>query len=117
MTAGIAAKRPNAVAMRASAIPGATARKVATFAFDKPVNDRITPHTVPKSPTNGVTESAVARNVIRCSSMVTWAADARISARWSVATLGAVLSARELCGVVRFFRSEEHTSELQSRLH
>ena len=81
MTAGIAANNPNAVAIKASAIPGATARSVAVFAFAKPANEVMTPHTVPKSPINGATEAVVARNVIRCSSRVSCDAAGRCTVR------------------------------------
>src|SRR5206468_7279194 len=85
MTAGIAANRPNAVAIRASAMPGATARNVATFALARPANEVITPQTVPNSPTKGVTDAVVARKVIRLSSRVNCADAARCRVRWSAA--------------------------------
>ena len=39
------------------------------------------PHTVPNSPMNGAMLAVVARNGMRCSSLLTSTADARISAR------------------------------------
>ena len=48
--AGIAAKRPIAVAIRASDIPGATADKVACDAHARPLKEFIIPHTVPNNP-------------------------------------------------------------------
>src|SRR5437763_1651379 len=80
MTAGIAANRPKAVAISASAIPGATARSVAAFALPRLANDVMTPQTVPKSPMNGATEAVVARKFIRFSSRVSCA----LAARWTV---------------------------------
>ena len=67
----MAAKSPNAVAIRASAMPGPTARNVAVSALDKPMKDVSTPHTVPNNPMNGATDAVVARNVRRVSSNVT----------------------------------------------
>ena len=46
--------------MSASAMPGATARKLAAPALPRPEKASITPHTVPKRPMNGVTEPVVA---------------------------------------------------------
>src|SRR5215813_10174438 len=85
MTAGIAANRPNAVAIKASAMPGATARKVAVLALARPANEVITPQTVPNSPTNGVTDAVVARKFMRFSTRVSCAAEERWIARCRVA--------------------------------
>ena len=63
----MAANRPNAVAISASAMPGATARSVAVLAFARPVNEVMTPHTVPNKPMNGATEAVVAR---KCHSLL-----------------------------------------------
>src|SRR5258706_184568 len=60
MTAGTAVKSPAAVVIRASAMPGATARKLAAPAAPRPVKASITPQTVPNRPINGVTEPVVA---------------------------------------------------------
>src|SRR5206468_8632513 len=87
MTAGIAANKPHAVAIKASAMPGATARNVATFALARPAKEVITPQTVPNSPTNGATDAVVARKVMRLSSRVNCEAAARCSVLWSVVEL------------------------------
>ncbi len=50
-TAGIAAKRPIAVAISASAMPGATVPNVACATWARPRNEFMMPHTVPNSPT------------------------------------------------------------------
>src|ERR1039458_10671903 len=49
MTAGMAAARPAAVVMRASEMPGATARRVAPPAVPRPWKASMMPQTVPKS--------------------------------------------------------------------
>ena len=61
MTAGIAAKRPIAVAIKASDMPGATTAKDAWFTVAKPLKEFIIPHTVPNSPIYGLVEPTVAR--------------------------------------------------------
>ena len=61
MTAGIAAKRPIAVAISASAMPGATLASVAWLTLASPRNAFMMPHTVPKRPMYGDTEPTVAR--------------------------------------------------------
>ena len=48
--AGMAAKRPIAVAIKASDIPGATADKVACEAPARPLKEFMMPQTDPKSP-------------------------------------------------------------------
>src|SRR5690349_13859528 len=60
ITAGIAAARPAAVVIRASEMPGATARRVAAPAVPSPWNASIIPQTVPNKPTNGVTAAVMA---------------------------------------------------------
>ena len=55
MTAGIAVNNPKAVVISASAIPGATARRVAMFEVESPLKVINTPHTVPNNPMNGAT--------------------------------------------------------------
>src|SRR5579863_2092220 len=60
ITAGIAATRPAAVVIRASEIPGATARKVAAPLVPRPWKASIIPQTVPNSPMNGVTAPVIA---------------------------------------------------------
>ena len=77
MTAGIAANKPNAVETKALAMPGATARRLAEFAVASPANETITPQTVPNNPIKGETEAVVARKVMRLSSKVSWADEAR----------------------------------------
>src|SRR5260370_20012840 len=56
----MAAARPAAVVIRASEIPGATARKVAAPAVPNPWNASMIPQTVPNSPINGVTAPVIA---------------------------------------------------------
>ena len=53
MTAGTATTRPAAVVMRASEMPGATARRVAAPAVPRPWKASMMPMTVPKRPTKG----------------------------------------------------------------
>src|SRR5262249_27996658 len=60
-TAGIAAKRPIAVATSASAMPGATCASVACATLERLRKACIIPHTVPKRPTYGLTEPVEAR--------------------------------------------------------
>ena len=62
-TAGIATKRPNAVAKRASAIPGATTAKFVFCAIAIDLKLFIIPQTVPNNPINGAVDPAVARKV------------------------------------------------------
>ena len=83
----MAAKRPAAVAMSASAMPGATtARSVEPWApmFEKA---DMMPQTVPNRPMNGVMLAVVARNVTRFSSLLTSADEARSNARSTAARL------------------------------
>src|SRR5580693_6767620 len=60
ITAGIAAANPAAVVIKASEIPGATARSVAAPAVPNPWNASIMPQTVPNNPMKGVTEPVMA---------------------------------------------------------
>ncbi|MNE85295.1 hypothetical protein D3C80_1822800 [compost metagenome] len=62
ITAGIAANRPIAVAISASAIPGATICSVACFTEPKPIKACMIPHTVPNRPIYGLIEPTVPRN-------------------------------------------------------
>src|SRR5258708_33011755 len=55
MRAGIAAKRPAAVVTRASAMPGATARRLAEPEVPRPEKASMMPQTVPKRPMKGAT--------------------------------------------------------------
>src|SRR5438067_4586769 len=87
MTAGIAVNNPKAVVISASAIPGATARRVAMFEVESPLKVINTPHTVPNNPMNGATDAVVARNVRRLSSIVNCAAEVRCTARCTDARL------------------------------
>ena len=66
--AGIAANNPSAVAIKASAIPGATAASVACAEVDKPIKAVIIPQTVPSRPIYGETEAILASNGNPCSS-------------------------------------------------
>ena len=68
--AGIAAKSPAAVVIRASETPGATARKVAAPAVPRPWKASMMPQTVPKRPMNGVTAPVVASQGSRFSRRV-----------------------------------------------
>src|SRR5688572_21905283 len=81
MTAGMAAARPAAVAISASAIPGATTARLVEPAALISRNELMIPHTVPNSPTNGAMLAVVARNVIRDSSLFISTPEARINAR------------------------------------
>ena len=63
-TAGMAARRPNAVANKASAIPGATTAKEVFLEAAIAENEFIIPHTVPNKPIKGATDPIEARNVI-----------------------------------------------------
>ena len=71
MTAGIAANKPIAVAINASAIPGATICKVACLAPLNAIKACIIPQTVPNKPIYGLTEATVAKNGTRLSSIST----------------------------------------------
>ena len=62
MTAGIAAPRPNAVAINASEMPGATTAREADPCWPMPWKAAMMPHTVPKSPMKGAALAVVARN-------------------------------------------------------
>src|ERR1019366_392705 len=81
MTAGMAAKSPAAVVMRASETPGATARKVAAPAVPSPWKASMMPQTVPKRPINGVTAPVVASQGRRLSRRVSSSDDAICTAR------------------------------------
>src|SRR5450755_969522 len=70
ITAGMAAKSPAAVVMRASETPGATARKVAAPAVPSPWKASMIPRTVPKRPMKGVTAPVVASQGRRLSRRV-----------------------------------------------
>ena len=61
MVAGIAANRPMAVAISASAIPGATTARLAEPARPMPWKALMIPITVPKRPMNGAALPVVAR--------------------------------------------------------
>ena len=64
ITAGIATKRPMAVANSASAMPGATTASEVFYDPAIAANEFMMPHTVPNSPTNGAAEPTEARNVM-----------------------------------------------------
>src|SRR4030042_5838218 len=68
MTAGMAAKSPTAVAIRASAMPGATVIRLADRTMPILRKASMMPQTVPKRPMNGVTLPVVARKPIIFSS-------------------------------------------------
>ena len=61
MTAGIAANKPNAVANKASAIPGATIARLVFLEIAIDWNEFIIPQTVPNKPIKGAVEPTVAR--------------------------------------------------------
>ena len=61
ITAGIAANKPNAVANKASAIPGATTANEVFLDIAIDWNEFIIPHTVPNKPMKGVVEPIVAK--------------------------------------------------------
>ena len=68
-TAGMAARSPNAVANKASAIPGATTAREVFFDAAIAENEFIIPHTVPNKPIKGATDPMEARNVIPLSNL------------------------------------------------
>jgi hypothetical protein len=70
-----------AVAINASAIPGATVDSVACCTWDKPRNEFMMPHTVPNKPIYGLTEPTVARNCKPFSSSISCAVIATCKAR------------------------------------
>ena len=57
----MAVNKPSAVAIRASAIPGATVARLAFIWIPISWNEIIMPQTVPNKPINGATEAVVAR--------------------------------------------------------
>src|SRR4030042_3214140 len=63
MTAGIAATRPAAVAIRDSAMPGATIVSDAAPADPMLIKEVMIPQTVPNRPIKGVVEPVVARKL------------------------------------------------------
>src|SRR4026209_1530693 len=68
MTAGMAARRPSAVANKASARPGATTARLVFFEIAIAWNEFMIPHTVPNRPTKGAVEPTVASTRSRLSS-------------------------------------------------
>src|SRR5207302_10912450 len=83
ITAGIAAARPAAVVIKASEIPGATARRVAAPLVPSPWNASMMPHTVPNKPTNGVTAPVIASQGRFLSNRVISSDEAICIARWT----------------------------------
>src|SRR4030043_861977 len=81
MPAGVAAKRPTAVAIRASAMPGATVIKLADRTMPILRKASMMPQTVPKRPMKGVTLPVVARKPIFFSNRETSAFDALVRTR------------------------------------
>ena len=77
----MAANRPAAVAISASAMPGATTPRLVEPTLAMRWNDVMIPHTVPNSPMNGVMLAVVASSGSRRSSLATSTAAARSSAR------------------------------------
>ena len=61
-TAGMATKRPTAVATRASAIPGATVASETLFISAMAENECMIPHTVPNRPMKGAVLPVVAKS-------------------------------------------------------
>src|SRR3974390_575969 len=59
-TAGMGAARPQGVANRASAMPGATIARLVVCDFEMPMKLFMIPHTVPNRPTNGAVAPIVA---------------------------------------------------------
>ena len=72
MVAGMAATRPNAVAISASPMAGATTGNDALFSTPMRKNASMMPHTVPNKPTNGDALAMLAKvgmsREARCSS-------------------------------------------------
>src|ERR1035441_1069764 len=83
----MATKRPAAVVMRASEMPGATARRVAVPAAPRPWKASMIPQTVPKRPTKVAPLAMVASQVMRDSMLVSASEDAVAAARSSAAGL------------------------------
>ena len=94
ITAGIAVNSPAAVVTSASAMPGATARRLAAPASPSPVNASMIPHTVPNNPMNGVTDPVVASQGIHFSSFRT----SPCAAACIVARMAFSLRMRPACG-------------------
>ena len=67
--------------MRASEMPGATARRVAAPAVPRPWKASMMPMTVPRRPMKGATAAMVASHVMRCSMLVRASLDAIWAAR------------------------------------
>jgi len=84
----MAATRPTAVAIRASAIPGATIAREAEPADPMPWKELIIPQTVPKRPIKGEVEPVVARKLRYFSSFtdsrVSYLLRRRFTSLWSV---------------------------------
>src|SRR6185312_10555958 len=85
--AGMAATNPAAVMISASEIPGATARRVAAPAVPRPWKASMMPHTVPNSPTKGVTAPVIASHGRLRSKRVSSSEFAICMARWMASGL------------------------------
>src|SRR5216684_6092608 len=81
ITAGIAAARPAAVVIKASEIPGATARRLAPVLVPSPRKASMIPQTVPNRPMNGVTAPVIASQGMFRSKRVISSEDAICMAR------------------------------------
>src|SRR4030042_3897702 len=90
MTCGTAAKRPTAVAMRASEIPGATVARLADRVAPMRKKEIMIPQTVPKRPMNGETLPVAARKNIIFSRRDTSALEALSRARLRLSVLAAL---------------------------
>src|SRR3990170_4162906 len=110
----MAANRPSAVATSASAMPGATCASVACCTLARLRNACMMPHTVPNSPTYGLTDPVEARNA-RCRSR--WSIS-----RWKVARMARRAPSTMSLGspAVRWFlsfaNSRKPDSKMRSRL-
>jgi len=80
--------RPAAVVMRASEMPGATARSVAAPAVPRPWKASMMPQTVPKRPMKGVTAAVMASQGRLRSKRVTSSEAAICNARCRAGMLG-----------------------------
>ena len=82
----MAAAKPTAVAIRASAMPGATAWMLEEWVTLSPLKAFMMPHTVPNKPINGAALAVVAKKIKYFSSLVISTLVARFIARDTFST-------------------------------
>ena len=97
----MAATSPAAVAMSASAIPGATTASEADPTLPIPMKEFMIPHTVPKRPIKGVVDPVVARKVRYLSSLAASVASTLFSVLF---ILSISVSSEEWTALKRFAR-------------